>query len=154
MTVPGIGWIVASQLLARLGDWREIQHGRQVAGFLGVVPAEHSTGETITRGAITHTGDGRLRSKLIQAAWVAIRQDGDLREFYRAVCRSHPRDRAARIALVAVARKLSVRVAAVLKQQRPYVVRDEARSAPATPVETMPQGTTRREAEPGAPPGS
>src|SRR5512139_1368137 len=31
-TVPGLGWSVASQLLARLGDWRHIHHGRQVAG--------------------------------------------------------------------------------------------------------------------------
>ena len=79
MTVCGIGWIVASQLLARIGDWRELKNVRQLAGFLGLVPTEHSTGERTERGSITHTGDGRLRSKLIQAAWSAIRQDGELR---------------------------------------------------------------------------
>jgi transposase len=146
-TVPGMGWIVASQLLARLGDWRHIHHGRQVAGFLGLVPTEHSTGETIARGGITRTGDGRLRSKLIQAAWVAVRKDPELRAFYHRVYRSHPPDRAARIAIVAAAHKLGLRVAAVLKQQRPYAVRD---SAPVTQAETMPQGTPRRQAEPGA----
>ena len=150
-TVPGMGWIVASQLLARLGDWREIRHGRQVAGFLGVVPAEFSTGATVARGGITHTGDGRLRSKLVQAAWVAVRKDPEVRAFYHRVYRSHPPDRAARIAIVAAAHKLSLRVAAVLRQQRPYVVRD---SAPGTQAETMPQGTPRRRAEPGAAPGS
>jgi transposase len=76
MTLPGIGWIVASQLLARIGDWRELNHIRQLAGFLGLVPTEHSTGERIDRGSITRTGDERLRSKLIQASWSAIRQDG------------------------------------------------------------------------------
>jgi transposase len=150
MTLPGIGWIVASQLLARIGDWRELRHVRQLAGFLGVVPSERSTGESIARGAITHTGDGRLRSKLVQAAWSAIRQDGELREFYRRVFRNHPRDRAARVAIVAVARKLSVRVAVVLRQQRPYVVREKVPSAPLTQAETVPQGTPRRQAEPGA----
>jgi transposase len=152
MTVPGIGGIVASHLLARLGDWRELGPGREASGFLGVVPREHSTGETIARGSITHTGDGRLRSKLVQSAWAAIRQDGELREFYRAVARRHPPDRAARIAIVAVARKLTVRIAAVLRQQRPYVVRGEVPSAPLAPVKTVPQGTTRRQAEPGGPP--
>ena len=44
-TIPGIGWIVASQLLARIGNWREIQNVRQLAGFLGVVPTENSTGD-------------------------------------------------------------------------------------------------------------
>jgi len=154
MSVPGIGWIVASQLLARIGDWRELHHGRELAGFLGVVPTERSTGESIARGSITHTGDGRLRSKLVQAAWSAIRQDGELEEFYRTVARSHPRDRAARVAIVAVARKLTMRIAAVLRQQRPYVVRAKVPSTPVTPAETVPQGTPRRQAEPGAAQGS
>jgi transposase len=149
MTVCGIGWIVASQLLARIGDWRELKNVRQLAGFLGLVPTENSTGERTDRGSITHTGDARLRSKLIQAAWSAIRQDGELREFFRSVCRTHPRHLASRVAIVAVARKLSVRISVVLMQQRPYVVREKVHSAPLTQEETRPQGTTRRLAEPG-----
>lgn len=149
MTLPGIGWIVASQLLARIGDWRELNNIRQLGGFLGLVPTEHSTGERTDRGSITHTGDGRLRSKLIQASWSAIRQDGELREFYRSVYRKHPREVASRVAIVAVARKLSVRISVVLMQQRPYEVRERVHSAPLTQEETSPQGTTRREPEAG-----
>jgi transposase len=149
MTIPGIGWIVASQLLARIGDWRELNNIRQLAGFLGLVPTENSTGERIDRGSITHTGDPRLRSKLIQGSWSAIRQDGELREFFRSVCRRHPRNIASRVAIVAVARKLSVRISVVLMKQRPYVVREKVKSVPLTQEETVPQGTTRREPEPG-----
>ena len=149
MTVPGIGGIVATQFLARLGDWRELRNGREVAGFLGVVPRERSTGDSIVRGSITHTGDGRLRSTRIQAAWAAIRQDGELRAFYHRVARRHPRDRGARVASVAVARKLCVRMALVLRQQRPYVVSATVQSTPLTQAETVPQGPTRRQAEPG-----
>lgn len=150
-TIPGIGWIVASQLLARIGDWRVLDNVRQLGGFLGVVPSERSTGEKTERGSITHTGDRRLRGKLIQAAWAAIRQDGELRDFYRSVCRTHPRARAARVAIVAVARKLTTRIAAVLMQQRPYVVRARVHAGPVAQEETSPQGTTRRQAEPGEP---
>jgi transposase len=149
MTIPGIGWIVASQLLARIGDWRELKNIRELAGFLGLVPSENSTGERIDRGSITHTGDPRLRSKLIQGSWSAIRQDGELREFFRSVCRRHPRNIASRVAIVAVARKLSVRISVVLMKQRPYEVREKVKSAPLTQEETVPQGTTRRQAEPG-----
>jgi transposase len=149
MSVCGIGWIVASQLLARIGDWRELKNVRQLAGFLGVVPTENSTGEKTDRGSITRTGHGRLRSKLIQAAWSAIRQDAELREFYGSVCRRHPRHVGPRVAIVAVARKLSARIAAVLMEQRPYVVRQKVHSAPLTQEETSPQGTTRRQREPG-----
>ncbi len=148
-SISGIGEIVASHLLARVGDPDKITNVRQLGGFIGLVPREHSTGERVARGGITHTGDGRLRSKLIQAAWSAIRQDPELREFYRSVYRRHPRDRAARKAIVAVARKLTTRIYAVLKQKRPYVVREKVHSAPLTQEETSPQGTTRRLAEPG-----
>jgi transposase len=139
MSVSGIGWIVASHLLARIGDWREIKNVRQLAGFLGLVPTEHSTGDRTDRGAITHTEDPRLRSKLIQASWSAIRQDGELREFFRSVAKRHPRDIAPRIAIVAVARKLSTRISAVLMQQRPYVVRERVHSAPLAEEETCPR---------------
>jgi transposase len=149
MSVPGIGWIVASQLLARIGDWREIDNVRQLGSFLGLVPTENSTGDRVDRGSITRLGDGRLRSKLIQTAWSAIRQDTELREFYRSVCRRNPRGKGARIAIVAVARKLSTRIYAVLKNQRPYIVSEQVHSAPLTQEETSPQGTTRRCAEPG-----
>src|SRR5262245_19633151 len=144
MSVCGIGWIVASQHLARIGDWRRLKNVRQLGGrFLGLVPSERSTGEKTHRGAITHTGDGRLRSKLIQASWSAIRQDEELREFFRSVCRRHPRGVGPRVAIVAVARKLRTRISAVLMQQRPYVVRQKIHSAPLTQEETSPQGTTR-----------
>ncbi|MGH7274743.1 MAG: IS110 family transposase [Nitrospiria bacterium] len=148
ISIPGIGWIVASHLLARIGDWREIKNVRQLAAFLGLVPTERSTGDTTARGSITRLGDSRLRSKMIQSAWSAIRKDPELREFYRSVYRRHPRDRAARIAIVAVARKLTTRIYAILHEQRPYVMRDEAHSVPLTEEETVPQGTTRRQAEP------
>lgn len=149
ISICGIGWIVASQLLARIGDWRELENIRELAGFLGLVPTENSTGERTDRGSITHTGDPRLRSKLIQASWSAIRQDAELREFFRSVCRRHPRNIASQVAIVAVARKLSVRISVVLMKQRPYVVREKVHSAPLTQEETSPQGTTRREPEPG-----
>src|SRR2546428_3958087 len=75
MSVSGIGWIVASQLLARIGDWRGLRNIRQLGGVLGLVPTEHSTGHRPDRGSITRTGDERLRSKIIQASWLAIRKD-------------------------------------------------------------------------------
>lgn len=148
-TLPGVGWIVASQMLARVGDWRQIKNIRQLPAFLGLVPTERSTGERTDRGSITHSGDPRLRSKLIQASWSAIRHDGELREFFRSICKTHARPAASRVAIVAVAHKLCVRAAVVLMKQRPYEVREKVQSAPLTQEETVPQGTTRRLTVPG-----
>ena len=134
-SLPGIGEIIATHLVARLGDPALITNVRQIAGFLGLVSSEHSTGDKQNRGEITRAGDSRLRNKLIQSAWVAIRQDPELREFYSRVYQRHPKKVAARKAIVAVTRKLTTRIYAVLKEQRPFVLR-EVSTAPLTTEET------------------
>ena len=136
-SLPGIGIITATNALARLGDWRQITDVRQIAGFLGLVSSEHSTGEKENRGEITRIGDKRLRSKLIQCAWIAIRKDPELRAFYRRVYARQPKKLAARKAIVAVARKLTTRMYAVLKQQRSFVIRADSSVAPLTAKETI-----------------
>jgi transposase len=141
-SVSGIGQIIAPHILARVGDWRGIRNSRQLPDFFGLVPCEDSTGDDVNRGSITHRGDRRLRAKLIQAAWVAIRKDPELYEFYVRIYQRNPKPIAAQKAIVAVASKLCRRIACVLKQQRPYVVRE---AIPATEKEetAAPQGTTR-----------
>ena len=127
---------MAAHLVARLGDWREIDNVRSIAGFLGLVSSEHSTGDKQNRGAITRAGDSRLRNKLIQSAWVTIRKDPQLHEFYRRIYARHPKKVAARKATVSVARKLTTRIYAVLKEQRPFVLRPDSTIAPLTTAET------------------
>jgi transposase len=134
-SLPGIGEIIATHLVARLGDPSLITNVRQIAGFLGLVSSEHSTGDKQNRGEITRAGDSRLRNKLIQSAWVSIRKDPELREFYSRVYQRHPQKVAARKAIVAVTRKLTTRIYAVLKEQRPFVVRPVS-TAPLTTEET------------------
>ena len=137
LSLPGIGWIVGSHLVARLGDPQQIKNGKQIAGFLGIVSSEHSTGEKENRGPITRSGDSRLRNKLIQSAWTAIKKDPELRDFYRRIYQRHPKKVAARKAIVAVARKLTTRIYVVLKEQRPYVMRPDSSIAPLTTEETV-----------------
>jgi transposase len=122
MSLPGIGWVVASRAVARIGDWRLLGKSREMASFFGLVPREDSTGEGSNRGSITKAGDPTMRSLLIQAAWSATRQDPELLKFYKRVYKSHPADKAARIAIVAVARKLCERMHCVLKERRVYQV--------------------------------
>jgi transposase len=122
MSLPGVGWIVASYAVARIGDWRLLGSSDKTASFFGLVPSEDSTGEGADRGSITKAGDPTMRSLMIQAAWAVIRADSDLWEFYQRVYKGHPRDKAARVAIVAVARKLSARMHCVLKERRRYQV--------------------------------
>jgi len=147
-SIPGIGLTVATHLAARLGDPSEITKLTQIAGFLGLAQSEHSTGNSQNRGPITRVGDSRLRSKLVQSAWVAIHKDPELLAFYQRIHGRNPKDAAAKKAIVAVARKLTTRIYAVLKQQRPYVLRPHSSNISLTKVETGgPKGKTRRRTE-------
>lgn len=122
MSLPGIGWIVATYAVARLGDWRQLRTSEQTASFFGLVQTENSTGEASTRGSITKAGDPVMRSLLIEAAWTAIRLDPELAVFYQRVRETHAKDKGARVAIVAVARKLAARVHCVLHERRVYQV--------------------------------
>jgi transposase len=121
MSCPGIGWRIACYVLSRVGDWRCLGRSNEAGAFFGLVPSERSTGDRTDRGSITKCGDPRLRSMLIQGAWAAVRNDAELRALYNRICASHNVKVAARVAIVAVARKLAERMHCVLKQQRTYL---------------------------------
>jgi transposase len=65
----GVGFLTATTLVVEAGDIRRFDHPRELMAFLGLVPSEHSTGDTRTRGGITKTGNVRARKALIEAAW-------------------------------------------------------------------------------------
>jgi len=56
-------------VVAELGDLRRFAHPRELMGYLGLVPSEHTTGSRRRLGAITKTGNGHVRRVLIEAAW-------------------------------------------------------------------------------------
>ena len=65
----GIDLIAAVTVLAEIGDLSRFQTPRELMGYLGLVPSESSTGETVNRGGITKAGNGRARRILVEAAW-------------------------------------------------------------------------------------
>jgi transposase len=52
-----------------VGDLSRFQTPRELMGYLGLVPSESSTGDTVNRGGITKAGNGRGRRILVEAAW-------------------------------------------------------------------------------------
>ena len=65
----GVDTITAMTVLAELGDLTRFDSPRQLMGFLGLVPSEHSSGSRRRQGAITKTGNGHVRRVLVEAAW-------------------------------------------------------------------------------------
>jgi len=65
----GVSLVVAVTVLAELGDLSRFEKPSQLMAHLGLVPSEHSSGESIKRGAITKTGNSHARKILVEAAW-------------------------------------------------------------------------------------
>jgi hypothetical protein len=65
----GIDLVAAVTVLAEIGDLSRFQTPRELMGYLGLVPSESSTGDTVNRGGITKAGNGRARRILVEAAW-------------------------------------------------------------------------------------
>jgi len=120
-SIPGIGFIVATTILGKIGDPQNLRNPREIGAFTGLVPTEKSTGDAIRRGSITHLGNTTLRFLLIEAAWVAIRRDIQLHQFYHRIKRRHHPKIAAKKAITAVARKLTLIIYRILKEQRMYI---------------------------------
>ena len=65
----GASFLVAVTFAAEIGDVRRFDTPRQLTSFLGLVPAESSTGDTIRRKGLTLAGNRRARRALVEEAW-------------------------------------------------------------------------------------
>jgi transposase len=68
-TLRNVDLIVAVTFATEIGDVQRFESPRQLMGYLGLVPGERSTGETVRRGGITKAGNGRVRHMLVESAW-------------------------------------------------------------------------------------
>jgi transposase len=69
MALRGVKLITATTIVAEIGDLRRFANAPQLMAYLGVVPSEHSSGESKVHGSITKTGNGHVRRVLVEAAW-------------------------------------------------------------------------------------
>jgi transposase len=114
-SVPGVGLIVALTFRAFVDDVGRFTSAGQVSAAIGLVPREDSSAERRHRGHITKAGPRELRSLLVQAAWACWRSQasGTLRAWVERLAGR----RGKRIAVVALARRLSRILFAVWRDQ-------------------------------------
>jgi transposase len=68
MKIEGIGPITASAIIATIGDAKVFKNGREVAAWLGLVPKQHSSGNTVKLSGISKRGNSYVRKLLVQGA--------------------------------------------------------------------------------------
>jgi transposase len=138
MAMRGIDFISATAFLAEIGDLSRFPTPRELMGYLGLVPSEASTGDTIKRGPITKAGNRRARRILVECSWsyqhpprvgkekqerVAAAPQAVREIAWKAQCRLSARYRALTrkgklktVAVTAVARELSAFIWAINRQ--------------------------------------
>jgi transposase len=118
--INGIGIVSAVRLVVYLFDMKKrFESGEKLVHYLGLTPGEHSTGEQIIRSRTGLIGNKQLRSIIIQLAWVAVRKDGNLLNKFERVYKSSG---CKQKAIVAVARKLMVKVHSITEKEEEYEV--------------------------------
>jgi len=72
MSVPGVGPIISSAMVAAIGSGDAFSKGRDFGAWLGLVPKQISTGDRTILGKISKRGNRYLRVLFVQAAWVVL----------------------------------------------------------------------------------
>jgi transposase len=65
----GVAFVNAVTIVAEIGDFARFDNPRQLMAYVGLVPSEHSTGDSVRRGGITKAGNSQARRALIEGAW-------------------------------------------------------------------------------------
>ena len=131
MTIPGVGPVVALSFVAHVDDIARFETAEQLASYFALVPGEATTGGKLKRTGTIKSGPTYMKSLLIQAAW----------SHWRSAAMSPPalwakalgERRGKRIAIVALARKLTKMMFAMWRDQKEYRPRLPAQVSSTTP---------------------
>jgi transposase len=115
-THPGVGPLTALAFVLIIGKPDRFQCGKQIASYLGLVPLEDSSGNRRRLGHITKQGNSLLRFLLVEAAQVTTRSLPEWRSKYVHLTMRRGR----KIAKVAMARKLAVRLYWMMRKEWDY----------------------------------
>jgi transposase len=111
--VKGVGPRLAEALVVHLDDPHRFKSGRQVSAYVGLVPKQIESGMMKRVGRITRRGPSLLRGMLIEVAWMVYRHNAWAKRFVQQVSRGMKQRK--KIAIVALARKLLVKLWAMLR---------------------------------------
>ena len=121
-SIPGIGLPTGAAILAEIRDVHRFESVEKLVAYAGIDPTVYQTGQfQASEAHMSKRGSPYLRHALWQAASMAIQHDPELKAYYqerRAQGMPHG------TVLGAICRKLLARVFVILKEQRPYVIRD------------------------------
>jgi transposase len=118
-SVPGVGPRLSETLVAHIDDPHRFKTAAQVASYAGLVPKQMESGTVKRSGRITRRGPSLLRSMLVEVAWMVYMRNGWAKSFVKRISGGIAARK--KIAIVALARKLLVRLWAMLRDNSRFV---------------------------------
>jgi len=119
-TIPGIGVITATALVATVGDASQFKSGRELAAWLGLVPRQNSSGNKHRLGRISKRGDKYLRTLLVHGARTVLRWSKAKKETRSPQLEGLLKRRPTNVVQVAMANKTARVVWALLSREETY----------------------------------
>ena len=116
-SVPGVGQVVASTFVLELFQPKRFKRPEEVASYLGLAPVVRHSGNKTPSGRLVPVGQTRLRSLLIEAAWMWKAKDSHAEAIYK---RLIGKTGIAQKAITALARRLAIILWRVCTEQRLY----------------------------------
>lgn len=118
LSIPGIGPRTVEAMLAYTDDIKRFGNSKQYGSYFGLTPKLDESGSVRRVGHITKQGPSVARWLLVECSWIVIRKSSSMRAFYQRVCGGQQGRK--KIAIVAVARKLTEIMRAMLLANRPF----------------------------------
>jgi transposase len=112
-TAPCVGPRLAELVVAMIDDPSRFKTAKQVGAYAGLTPRQWQSGQSVREGHISRMGNPLLREILVEVSWLGIRTNDWMKRTYESVQRGS--DKRKKIAIVAVARRLFVRLWAMLR---------------------------------------
>jgi transposase len=115
-TIPGISELSAMMFLTEIVDIHRFRTAEHLASYAGLVPDEHSSGDTHQIGGVSRRRNPALRAQLVECAWVTIHNDPVLAAAFDQFAHRMGKQKA----IIRIARKLLNRIRFVLMHQQAY----------------------------------
>lgn len=121
-SIPGIGITLGAEIIAEIGDISKFDSPSKIVAYAGLDASISQSGNyTASKNSISKRGSSALRYALYMATQVSVQKDPELNEYYnKLISKGKPH----KVATVACCRKLINRIYIILKNNRPYEIRN------------------------------
>lgn len=121
-SLPGMGLVHSMNFLTEIGDIKRFTKLDKLCSIIGLIPNTNASGDQQGVGRMTKRGKKEIKNSLIEAAWIAIGHDPDLKLAFDKYTQRMKKNKA----IVRIAKKLLNRIRTLLIEQRKYQIRESA----------------------------